>query len=204
MSTTYTVFLVDDDPGIRDAVTTFLAQANFQVVSFADGNSFLGMANSVKPDCVLLDVHMPGRSGIEILKELNNQRFDAPVLIFSGQGDIPIAVEAIKNGALDFIEKPFNPDLLVDRILAAIEARQARYASTDALAAKAGFPGSDLLTQREREVLMKIASGASNKEVGKSLGISPRTVEVHRARIMEKLSAKNAADLVRIVMTASS
>ncbi len=129
MATEHTVFLVDDDAGIRDAVTTFLEQANFQVVSFADGNSFLGMANTLKPDCVLLDVHMPGRSGIDILKELNSQRFKAPILIFSGQGDIPMAVEAIKHGALDFIEKPFKPDLLVDRIMAAIETTHARQAA---------------------------------------------------------------------------
>jgi FixJ family two-component response regulator len=145
---------------------------------------------------------MPGRSGLDILKELNAQHYGAPIFIISGQGDIPMAVDAVKNGALDFIEKPFDADTVVARVREAIEAwaRRSMEKDQDSILA-AEFPGHDLLTPREREVLAQIARGASNKEAGRHLGISPRTIEVHRARVMEKLGAKNAADLVRIVMS---
>jgi len=149
---------------------------------------------------VLLDVNMPGRSGIDVLKELDAQRYDAPTLIISSQRDIPLAVDAIKNGAFDFIEKPFTPYAVVERVRTAI----ASWKPMDTMAAEARmakFPGHELLTPREHEVLEQIAGGASNKEAGRQLGISPRTVEVHRARIMEKIRAKNAADLVRIVLS---
>lgn len=146
---------------------------------------------------MLLDVHMPGRSGIEILRSLQEKRFSAPVFVISGQGDIPMAVEAIKQGAHDFIEKPFDADTVVGRVREAIRAMRAM---TRKGAPDLDFPGVGQLTPREREVLEQITGGASNKEAGRTLGISPRTVEVHRARIMEKLGARNAADLVRIVL----
>jgi two-component system response regulator FixJ len=176
----------------------------YQVSGFAEGTSFLAAARTRTPSCVLLDVHMPGRSGIDILKELDAQRYDAPIFIISAQGDIPLAVDAIKNGAFDFIEKPFAPGAVVDRVRAAIacwKSSGGTPASAEARPAK--FPGHDRLTPREREILAKIAGGASNKEAGRQLGISPRTIEVHRSRIMEKVNAKNAADLVRIVLTQS-
>jgi FixJ family two-component response regulator len=144
---------------------------------------------------------MPGRSGLDILKELNAENYGAPIFIISGQGDIPMAVDAIKNGALDFIEKPLD-DTVVARVREAIAAWERRAARTESNGPlKANFPGRERLTPRELEVLSLIASGASNKEAGRQLGISPRTIEVHRARIMEKLGAKNAADLVRIVLS---
>jgi FixJ family two-component response regulator len=151
------------------------------------------------PGCVLLDVHMPGSSGLDVLKELNARNFSAPVLIISGKGDIPMAVDAIRHGALDFIEKPFDALAVVARVRAAIDAWERRAENGGTLVRE--FPGHDLLTPREHEVLQRIAQGASNKEAGRELGISPRTVEVHRARIMEKLGAKNAADLMRIVLS---
>jgi FixJ family two-component response regulator len=195
------VFVVDDDPSVRDALSLVFTLEGFHVTGFGDGTTFLAAARSRTPACIILDVHMPGRSGLDILRELNAQHYPAPVFIISGQGDIPMAVEAIKHGALDFIEKPFDADTVVARVREATEAwdRRARSGKPDVIAAN--FPGSELLTPREREVLSQIAAGASNKEAGRHLGISPRTIEVHRARIMEKLGARNAADLVRIVLS---
>jgi two-component system, LuxR family, response regulator FixJ len=196
------IYIVDDDPSVLDALSVVFNLEGYQVSGYAEGASFLAAARAHTPACVILDVHMPGRSGLDILKELNAQQYGAPIFIISGQGDIPMAVEAIKNGALDFIEKPFDANTVVTRVREAIEAWERRKASGNSGGvASIPFPGRDMLTPREREVLSEIASGASNKEAGRHLGISPRTIEVHRARIMEKLGAKNAADLVRIVMS---
>lgn len=196
------IHIVDDDPAVRDALSVVFTLEGYHVTGFADGHTFLSAVRNRPPSCIILDVHMPGRSGLDILKELNAKNYPVPIFIISGQGDIPMAVEAIKNGALDFIEKPFDANTVVDRVRDAIEAAARRNAAGGASAdALSQFPGSELLTAREREVLGLIAAGASNKEAGRQLGISPRTIEVHRARIMEKLGAKNAADLVRIVLS---
>ena len=195
------IFIVDDDPLVRDALSVVFTLAGYKVRAFADGASFVAAARAEAPACIILDVHMPGRSGLDILRALNAEHYPTPIFIISGQGDIPMAVEAIRNGALDFIEKPFNGETVVTRVREAIEARTRRSEAGGLEALAAQFPGRDLLTPREREVLGKIAEGASNKEAGRLLGISPRTIEVHRARIMEKLGAKNAADLVRIVLS---
>ncbi|MFN7165684.1 MAG: response regulator transcription factor [Pannonibacter sp.] len=192
-----TIYVVDDDPAVRDALSVVFEMEGFNVKSFADGDAFIEAANSQVPACVILDVHMPGRSGIDVLKVLSAEQYGAPIFIISGQGDIPMAVEAIRNGAFDFIEKPFDADTVVERVREGIAAMVNRTSASDS---HADFPGAELLTRREREVLTKITAGASNKEAGRDLGISPRTVEVHRARIMEKLGARNAADLVRIVL----
>ena len=195
------LFIVDDDPLVLNALSVVLSREGYQVTGFAEGGSFLAAAKSRTPACIILDVNMPGRSGLDILKELNAQNYAAPIFIISGVGDIPMAVEAIKNGAFDFVEKPFDLATVVTRVREAIEAsaRRASQSSTDVFSKH--FPGHDLLTARERDVLGQIAAGSSNKQAGRELGISPRTIEVHRARIMEKLGAKNAADLVRIVLS---
>jgi FixJ family two-component response regulator len=196
------IIIVDDDPAVRDALSVVFSLEGYHVTSFGDGQSLLSAARARTPSCIILDVHMPGRSGLDILKELNAQDYGAPIFIISGQGDIPMAVDAIKNGALDFIEKPFDADTVLTRVREAVAAWRQRSQDgslKDVMALQ--FPGHDLLTPREREVLAQITGGASNKEAGRKLGISPRTIEVHRARIMEKLGAKNAADLVRIVMS---
>lgn len=195
------IFIVDDDPAVRDALSVVFQIEGYNVSGFADGASFIAASRSLEPACVVLDVHMPGRSGLDILRELNAQHYPAPIFIISGQGDIPMAVDAIKHGALDFIEKPFDADTVVSRVRAAIDSAERRKSHTTTARMNLSFPGTEHLTPREREVLGEIASGASNKEAGRHLGISPRTIEVHRARIMEKLGAKNAADLVRIVLT---
>ncbi len=195
------VYVVDDDASVRDALSVMLTLEGFQVFGFADGDSLLAAVRQHQPDCVILDVHMPGRSGLDILKELHQRQNAVPLFIISGQGDIPMAVDAIKNGALDFIEKPFHAETLVTRIREAIAAAREKAQAQTGSRLASHFPGRDLLTPREFQVLELIANGASSKEAGRHLGISPRTIEVHRARVMEKLGAKNTIDLVHIVLS---
>lgn len=192
------LIVVDDDVAVRDALRLVFEMEGFRVSVFPDGPSFLAGVKTRKPDCIILDVHMPGKTGIEVLNELGPE-FQVPVFMISGQGDIPMAVEAIKLGAHDFIEKPFDADTVVNRINETLQARAEKAAKAGGESGLGPFAGEDQLTPREREVLERIALGASNKEAGRQLGISPRTIEVHRARIMEKLGARNTADLVRIV-----
>jgi FixJ family two-component response regulator len=197
------IYIVDDDPAVRDALSVVFELEGYSVAGFETGDAFLEAAKNRQPACVFLDVHMPGRSGLDILKALNADHYPAPIFIISGQGDIPMAVTAIKFGAFDFIEKPFDADQIIRRVQEALDA-QARRSTEESRGGGTvahDFPGRELLTPRELEVLGQITAGASNKEAGRHLGISPRTIEVHRARIMEKLGARNAADLVRIVLT---
>ncbi|MBB4305297.1 FixJ family two-component response regulator [Rhodobium orientis] len=194
-----TIFIVDDDPAVRDALGVVFEMEGFRVLTFATGDAFIDVVHREDPGCVLLDVHMPGRSGIDILSELNAEHYPAPIFIISGQGDIPMAVNAVKQGAFDFIEKPFDADTVVGRVRDALGAMSK--GTNGGGTRDWDFPGHEHLTPRERQVLEQITSGATNKEAGRILGISPRTIEVHRARIMEKLGARNAADLVRIVLS---
>ena len=196
------IYIVDDDPAVRDALAVVFQMEGFGVSTYESADSFLDAARNKAPACVIVDVHMPGRSGIDLLKALNAEHYPAPIFIISGQADIPMAVSAIKFGAFDFIEKPFDADTVVERVRDALSAADRRQsADVGKSGTEADFPGKELLTPRELEVLGQITGGASNKEAGRQLGISPRTIEVHRARIMEKLGARNAADLVRIVLT---
>lgn len=187
------IFVVDDDETMRDTLSAVLAPEGCRVTCFAEGQSFLEAARARTPACILLDVNMPDRSGLDMLRELDAPHYPAPILIVSGQRDVPTAVNAIKGGALDFIEKPFSAAAVVSRVRGAITAWARRALLTE-------VKGAEHLTPREREVLLLVTAGASNKEAGRTLSISPRTVEVHRARIMDKLGAKNAADLVRLVL----
>jgi FixJ family two-component response regulator len=196
------IFVVDDDPAVRETLTLVLSAGGYQVICFADGAALLAVARSRTPACILLDVHIPGKSGLDILKELRGEDYPAPIFMISGQGDISMAVTAIKHGALDFIEKPFRGSEIVARLNEAIDAYARRHEGQASKSALLHFPGREPLTRREREVLGQFASGASNKEAGRQLGISPRTIEDHRANIMKKLGARNAADLIRIVLTA--
>jgi FixJ family two-component response regulator len=194
------VFVVDDDSAIRDMLSMVFSKAGYEVVCFAEGASFLAAAKVRTPACVILDVHIPGKSGLDILRGLNAQDYPVPIFIMSGSGDIPMAVEAIKNGAFDFVQKPFKGSEIVTRVKEAISAQAARRANP-APPVSLHFPGREPLSRREQDVLACLASGASNKIAARQLGISPRTVEVHRARIMEKLGARNATDLMRIVLS---
>jgi two-component system, LuxR family, response regulator FixJ len=193
-------FIADDEPLVRDTLSLVLSRAGFHVSTFAEGSSLVRAARSRVPACIILDVNMPGPSGLAVLKELNAQKYPAPIFLISGAGDIPMAVDAMKYGAHDFIEKPFDAKDVVVRVREAIDA-WARRSEADADVLSKHFPGRDELTPRERDVLVQIATGASNKEAGRALAISPRTVEIHRARILEKVGAKNVTDLVRIVLS---
>ena len=193
------VFIVDDDKSVSDALTLLLRIDGFKTQNFGDGASLLEAVRFDKPACVILDLQLPGQSGLAVLQNLSEMKFAAPIIVMSGQSDIATAVAAMKNGALDFLEKPFPASAMLDRVRDAVAAY--RKAANGGIHGLADFPGRHLLTSREREVLSQVAAGASNKEAGRRLGISPRTVEVHRARIMDKLGARNAADLMRIVLS---
>lgn len=192
------VVIVDDDAAVRDALSVLLEMEGLRVKTFESGEAFLLEAGRLKPGCVLMDVHMPGRSGLDILDALGGSLYHAPVVMISGQGDVPMAVYAMKHGAFDFIEKPFDASVVMARVKQAI-ARVAGNSTVTMHGRLPAFPGHDTLTAREVDVLEHIVAGASNKEAGRLLGISPRTIEVHRARIMEKLKARNTAELVRLV-----
>ncbi|HEX3503423.1 MAG TPA: response regulator [Xanthobacteraceae bacterium] len=196
------IFVVDDDAAIRDLLAVLFTRRGFKVVGFADGASLLATIRTQSPACILLDVHIPGKSGLDILRDLGARNHPAPVIMISGKGDIAIAVEAIKGGALDFIEKPFSGSDVVARVEEAIAADTKRKAvGRHEEKLHFYFPGREPLTAREQDVLGRIVEGATNKEAGQQLGISYRTIEIHRARIMEKLGARNAADLMRIVLS---
>lgn len=195
------VLIVDDDPSMRDALAVVFTLAGYPVSLFPDAESFLAAVPVKSPAALLLDVHLPGLSGIELLKRLDAARYGAPIIMVSADGDVANAVDAVKNGAFDYLVKPLDGRDLVRRIDSAIAVFARRKSQQNgARPIKSDFPGQAALTPRERQVLAEIAGGASNKEAGRRLGISPRTIEVHRARIMDKIGARNAADLVRIVL----
>src|SRR5476651_952737 len=164
------IFVVDDDPAVRETLSLVLTAGGYQVICFADGAALLAVARSRSPSCILLDVHIPGKSGLDILKELHGEDYPAPIFMISGRGDIAMAVDAIKNGALDFIEKPFRGSEVVTRIRAAIEANTQRVAARNSAAARSvNFAGRDPLTPREQDVLGCLVDGASNKESARTL-----------------------------------
>ena len=195
------IFIVDDDYDMREALSAICRSEGYRTAAFADGRSFIRLARDQKPACVLLDLCMPGISGLEVLKEIDARNYPAPILMISAQEDVLSVVQAMRLGAFDYLEKRLDADS--DRC-----ARDRRHRSVAAnsrarrIAARMSpaIRGYYQLTRREREVLAQIAAAASNKETARNLGISPRTVEIHRGRIMHKLGAKNSVDLMRIVM----
>ncbi|WP_099864855.1 response regulator transcription factor [Pararhizobium haloflavum] len=188
------IHVVDDDAAVLDALGVILRMEGYEVEGFVSGDAFVRGVAQRAPDCVILDVHMPGRSGLDILRVLDKSRFPAPVIIITGQGDIPMAVQAVKSGAVDFLEKPFQVDILLERVRQAID-----LATADK--PESSFSGQDRLTDREAEVLAQVVAGARDKEAALALGISPRTVEAHRKSIMGKLGARTLADLLRVVFS---
>jgi len=197
------IFIVDDDAAVCNSLSMIFTLEGYRVTMFGDGAAFLAAARIRPPACVLLDVHMPGKSGLDILKELDARNYAAPIFIMSGRGDIATAVEAIKSGACDFIEKRRDLDATVARVRETIDGwtNPRRQHGNGGEPLPRSFSGCDRLTPREHDVLNQITAAASNKETAKALGISRRTVEVHRVHIMQKLGAKNTADLVRIVLS---
>jgi two-component system, LuxR family, response regulator FixJ len=195
------IFIVDDDALVRETMSIVFERAGYGVMTFCDGMSFVATARERIPSCVFMDICMPGISGLDVLKQLDAPNYPAPIFIVSGRGDIPTAVEAIKNGAYGFIEKHIDFDLIVESAGKTIDAWARRQQKEDTSDIRwRYFPGRLHLTRREVEVLAQIVAGESNKVSAINLNISPRTIEIHRGHIMKKLGAKNAADLVRIVL----
>jgi two-component system response regulator FixJ len=197
--TTMEILVADDDASVCDALTYLLTPGGFRVTSFGEGGSLLATARARVPACIILDVRLPDRSGLDILRDLNAPDYPAPIIVISAHCNIPMAVDAIKHGALDLIEKPFAPEAMLARVREVVNAWR-RHSEAGGPNLPPTFPGRALLTPRELEVLGRIAAGAANKDIARTLGISTRTVEVHRAHIMEKLDARNAADLMRLVL----
>jgi len=191
-----TVFVVDDDSDLREALVQLLETAGLSVAAYADGPSFLRAYEHDRPGCVLLDVAMPGMSGLEVQAALTARGEAIPVLFLTGHGDVPMAVRAVQAGAVDFLEKPVSGASLVERVRRVLATdREDRERRTEARAVRERCAR---LTEREREVMVRVVDGASSKEIGRALGLSPRTVEVHRAHVMHKMGADSLAELVRL------
>ena len=195
-----TIFVVDDDEAVRDSLGALLESAGFEVETFSSGADFLDRLDPKRGGCIVLDVRMPGLSGLEIQEKLTEKRITLPVIIITGHGDVPIAVQAIKAGAMDFIEKPFGDDIILESVGRALE--QGRRNKRDASSAVEIEARMARLTPREREVLGQLVIGNPNKIIAYELGISPRTVEIHRARVIEKMEARSLSHLVRLAITA--
>ena len=192
------VVVVDDDPALRNAVCILLRTVGMECLQFASAKDFLADYQPSQPGCLVLDVRMPAMSGLELQQQLNLRGAVIPVIFLTAHGDIPMAVEAMQQGAFDFLQKPFKDDDLIDRIKRAIDKdRLLRQSLCEYARIKTQL---ELLTPREREVLERITQGKQNKIIGQELGVSPRTVEIHRSRIMKKMNAQSVAELVRMML----
>ena len=195
-----TVFVVDDDRAMRDSLSWLLDSVGLRVRSYATAAEFLADHDPAQPGCLVLDVRMPGMCGLDLQAELARRGVELPTIVITGHAEVSMAVRAVKAGALDFIEKPFSDQLLLDRVRQALEidleVREVRRRREDALRRLA------TLTAREREVLNLVVAGKQNKEIASELGVSPKTVEVHRAHVMSKMCVDSLAELIRITLLA--
>jgi len=191
------VFIVDDDAAVRRFLGGLIESVELRVEAYASAQDFLGAYEPGRPGCLVLDVRMPGMSGLELQRELVDRAIDLPVIVLTGHGNVQVAVHAMKAGAVDFIEKPFDNELLLDRIQKAV-AGNVRATSERAKRNEIAIRLQQL-TPRERQVLDLVVSGESNKGVARHLDISERTVEIHRANVMRKMRATSLADLVKLV-----
>jgi two-component system, LuxR family, response regulator FixJ len=194
------VFVIDDDEAMRDSLKFLLGTANFDVTLFESAQHFLDALAGVDFGCVVSDVRMPGIDGIELLKQLKASHSALPVVIMTGHGDIPLAVEAMKLGAVDFLEKPFEDDRLIGMIEAAFKQAEAG-AQTVAITAEIAERIATL-SPRERQVMDGLIAGLSNKMIAREYDISPRTIEVYRANVMTKMQAGSLSELVRLAIRA--
>ena len=195
-----TVYIVDDDQAIRHAMELLMRSVGLDYEIFHSGDDFLDGYSNDRAGCLVLDIRMPGLGGLELQEKLNELGSTLPVIFITGHGDVPMAVEAMQKGAVDFIQKPFRDQELLDRIGEALKTDQERRSAREE---KAEVQGRiDKLTNRERQVLDLVVTGKPNKVIAYELGVSQRTVEIHRARVMEKMQAKSLADLVRMHMAA--
>lgn len=196
--TSGTVFIVDDDSGIRSSIRTLMKSIGLQAVAYASASEFLGAYQPHQDGCLILDIRMPGVSGLELQQALNEKGAVIPVIFITGHADIPMAVEAMRHGAFDFLQKPFRDQDLIDRVQEALTRdKETRGELREHGRIRARIAS---LTPREREVLELLTTGKANKMMAQDLGLSQRTVEIHRAHVMEKMAAKSIAQLVRMVM----
>ncbi len=193
-----TIFIVDDDSAVRDALKFLMRSVGHPVETFGSAQEFLQSYSDDRPGCLVLDIRMPGMSGLELQQKLVEQRAIVPIIFITGHGDVPMAVEAMQAGAVDFIQKPFRDQDLLDRINQALEKDVANRAALGELNAIREKLVS--LTPREREVMDLVVRGKANKVIAGDLNLSQRTVEIHRAHVMEKMNAASLAHLVRMIL----
>jgi two-component system response regulator FixJ len=193
-----TIFVVDDDSAVRDSLKLLLRSVGQAVETYGSGQEFVDAYNDDRAGCLVLDIRMPGMSGLELQQKLNEKHSILPIIFITGHGDVPMAVEAMQAGAVDFIQKPFRDQDLIDRINQALEKDHNNRAS---LGERNDIRRRlETLTPREREVLDLVVHGKANKVIAGDLKLSQRTVEIHRARVMEKMQASSLAHLVRMVL----
>ena len=195
-----TVFVVDDDASTRELLTWLMTRNGMAVEAFADAKSFLAAYRPERPGCLVLDLNMPGMSGLDLQSYLKAQGVLIPVIFLSGGANVPNAVQAVREGAIDFIEKPFDYKHVVDRVRECVERDRAGRGDRDRRRLAAERLAQ--LTQREREVLDLVVAGRLNREIAEALDISVKTVEAHRSRLMEKLEVGSVAELVQAVVSA--
>lgn len=195
-----TVYVIDDDEPVRDSVALLLEARGLAVQGFASAPEFLDAASSLAPGCVVTDMRMPVMDGLELLHRLRERNLHSPVIVMTAHGEVSLAVQALKAGATDFIEKPFAGEVLIAAVLSALQTVDRMHQRDADIAGIEGRIAS--LTAREREVMDQLVAGNQNKIIAHNLGMSPRTVEVHRARVMEKMQARSLSALVRMVVAA--
>jgi FixJ family two-component response regulator len=191
-----TVFVIDDDKAVREGIVDLVRAMDLQVQAFARAEEFLEANTVGQPGCLVLDVRMPGMSGLSLQRRLAEQDIRIPIIIITGHGDVPMAVEAMKDGAIDFIEKPFREQVLWDSITRALERAERRRCQR--AAAEAFEEKATLLTDREREVMEFLVGGKADKEIAQKLGISTRAIAFHRVHIFEKLAVESTVELARV------
>ncbi len=202
MSTTATIFIVDDDPAVQQSLRMLFRSVGYRTEVFNSAQQFLDAYDEQWIGCVVLDMRMPGMSGLELQQKLNDRQSILPIIFMTGHGDVPMAVEAMQGGAIDFIQKPFNDQDLIDRVSQAV-AKDLH--NREALNEKNEIRQRlNSLTPREHEILDMVVNGRANKVIADDLELSQRTVEIHRARVMEKMQATSLAHLVRMVIAAQS
>ncbi|WP_456374497.1 response regulator transcription factor [Thiolapillus sp.] len=195
-----TVFVVDDDEAMRSSLQWLIESVGLRVECYASAESFLEAYYPGRSGCLLLDVRMPGMGGLELQEYLRRHEISIPVIIITGHGDVPMSVRAMKEGAIDFIEKPFNDELLLDAIRNALAVDERQRQEQTLRAELASCLAT--LTPREHEVMEMVTAGKSNKEIASALGVSAKTVEAHRAKVMDKMKASSLAELVRMSIMA--
>ena len=194
------VHVIDDDDAMRDSLAFLFKSAKVDVATYESADAFLAGLQDVKGGCIVTDVRMPGMSGLDLLKRLRELKSPLPVIVITGHGDVPLAVEAMKFGALDFIEKPFDDDVLLSAVRMAMSDGAA--SREDQAQRAAVLQRLESLSARERQVLEGLVAGNPNKTIAYDLGISPRTIEIYRANVMTKMEASSLSELVRMALTA--